>query len=199
MTEREKWVYVTKVRHAATDWNAQRRIQGRSDIPLNEHGQAQADSWSLEAAGHRWFASPLGRTVETARILGAASLCVEPRIVEMHWGDWEGRTINNLREELGEAMVRNEAHGLDFRPIGGESPREVQTRLAAWLFDLSRQQLPCVAVSHKGVIRALLSLATGWDMKGKAPYRLDWNSAHQFRVRAHSSDVYLHQLNICMR
>ena len=186
------------VRHATTDWNQQGRIQGHRDIPLNDDGRAQARGWQFDATGYRWIVSPLKRAIETAHLLGATSIERELRLSEMHWGEWEGRTLTALREEFGEAMSRNEARGLDFRPTGGESPREVQARLASWLNDVSQCSTPCIAVTHKGVIRALMSYATGWDMRGKSPHRLDWDSAHRFRVRAHSSEVELLKPNVSL-
>jgi probable phosphoglycerate mutase len=69
-------------------------------------------------------------------------------------------------------MAANEARGLDFRPPGGESPREVCARLQALLAELAADPQPVVAVCHKGVIRAALVLATGWDMRSKPPLRL---------------------------
>ena len=190
------WINVVMVRHATTDWNERGRIQGHCDISLNDHGRAQARSWCFDASGYRWIASPLKRTLETARLLGGMSIEREPRLREMHWGEWEGRTLVELRESMREVMTRNEARGLDFRPPGGESPRDVQKRLISWLVDVSVQTKPCLVVTHKGVIRALMAYATGWDMIGKSPIRLDWNSAHLFRVRAHSGDVDLHQPNL---
>lgn len=186
------------VRHATTDWNELGRIQGHSDITLNERGRAEASSWHLNALGYRWVASPLKRALETARLLGGARIESDWRLQEMHWGTWEGRTLAQLRSELGEAMQKNEARGLDFRPSGGESPREVQNRLRLWLGDVSQQVSPCIAVTHKGVIRALLAYATGWNMVGEPPCKLDWHSAHRFRVRAHTDEVELHQPNLAL-
>jgi len=105
-------------------------------------------------------------------------ITIEPRLVEMDWGRWEGRRLETLRAELGQEMIENEARGLDFRPDGGESPRDVQTRLAPWLAETAGGGRLHVAVTHKGVIRALLALATSWDMTGKPPVRLAWDRAH---------------------
>jgi probable phosphoglycerate mutase len=87
----------------------------------------------------------------------------------MDWGAWEGRTLADLRAEAPAAMAANEARGLDFRPQGGESPREVRARLEPLLAEF---QGDVICVTHKGVIRAALSLATGWDMTSKPPVRL---------------------------
>jgi probable phosphoglycerate mutase len=99
----------------------------------------------------------------------------------MSWGEWEGRSLAELRAELGEAMRQNEARGLDFRPAGGESPREVLARVSYWLALLTE---PTLAVTHRGVIRAVLAAATGWDMCGAPPAKLDWSACHLFRLAA---------------
>ena len=100
----------------------------------------------------------------------------------MDWGEWEGTSLPALREGLGEAMRANEARGLDFETPAGDSPRRVQARLLPWLVEIAEERRPVVAVSHKGVGRALLALAIGWDMKAKAPVRLRWEHAHRFEV-----------------
>ena len=66
-----------------------------------------------------------------------------------------------------------EGAGLDFRPPGGESPRLVAERLAACLRDLAATGRDHVLVTHKGVLRASLVLALGWDMLGKPPVRYE--------------------------
>ncbi|MGF1611692.1 MAG: histidine phosphatase family protein [Kiloniellales bacterium] len=172
------------LRHGPTDWNAARRIQGRTDRPLSEAGRDQVRRWRLpdELAGYRWLTSPLTRAVETAVLLGHAEAEVEPALIEMHWGGWEGWTLDELRQRDGAAMARNEARGLDFQPLGGESPRQVQQRLSGWLTQVVREGAPVVAISHKGVIRALYALASGWDMTGKPPVKLRWDAAHCFRL-----------------
>jgi probable phosphoglycerate mutase len=100
----------------------------------------------------------------------------------MGWGEWEGETVAGLRARLGTEMAMAEAAGLDFRPPGGESPRDVQARMMPLLVEIARSDRPTAAITHKGVIRAVLSLATGWDMRGKPPHRLSWSSAHLFRL-----------------
>jgi probable phosphoglycerate mutase len=80
-------------------------------------------------------------------------------------------------------MAENEARGLDFRPPGGESPRDVQARLEPWLAALAAgDQAINVAVAHKGVIRALYALAVGWDMTGKPPEKLRDGCGHLFEI-----------------
>lgn len=171
------------VRHADTAWSAQGRIQGRTDVSLSESGRGQFRARALprDCRGMKVVTSPLARCVETAVLLGAPDAEREPRIAEMHWGAWEGRLLVELRQELGEAMRQNEARGLDFRPEGGESPREVLSRVGIWLKEITT---PTLAITHRGVIRVVLAAATGWDMTGRPPAKLDWGAVHFFRVSA---------------
>jgi probable phosphoglycerate mutase len=174
--------FLAILRHAPTAWNAAGRIQGRADVPLDAAGRACALSWRPPPAlsPARWVASPLARARETARLMGLDAR-TEPALIEMDWGDWEGHRLTDLRQE-GHLTPANEATGLDFRPPGGESPREVQARLGDFLAAAARSTTPVAAVSHKGVIRALLALATGWDMTGEPPARLVANRVHLFRL-----------------
>ena len=128
------------------------------------------------------LSSPLIRAVETAEWVAGRTPDRDRRLIEMDWGLWEGRRIQDLRRDLGDEMARNEARGLDFRPEGGESPREVADRLIPLLKERAVLGEPAIAVSHKGVIRALLALSTGWGMTGKPPVKLDWSSAHLFSL-----------------
>ena len=169
------------LRHAPTQWNIEGRVQGRHDPPLA--ADAPYDyRLPPELDGFRWLSSPLRRARDTARRLGIAAPVIEPRLVEMSWGAWEGRCLAELRAQLGDAMAEAEAQGLDFRPPSGESPRDLQGRLRPLLAEIAEAGEPVGAITHKGVIRAVLGLASGWDMRCKQPHRLDWRSAHLFRL-----------------
>jgi probable phosphoglycerate mutase len=100
----------------------------------------------------------------------------------MDWGEWEGQTLAELRQSLGAEMTAEEAKGLDFRPPGGESPHDVQARIRPLLAEIASEGCDTAVVTHKGVIRAVFALATGWDMRGKPPCRLSWSAAHLFRL-----------------
>jgi len=169
------------VRHGDTPWSVEGRIQGRSDVPLSDSGRAAIRALRLPnpCRGMRIVSSPLARCVETAALLGAPDAPRDPRLAEMSWGAWEGRRLVELRAELGRAMEENEARGWDFRPERGESPREVLERVRSWLAELDE---PTLAVTHRGVIRAVFAAAAGWDMLGKPPAKLDWSAVHLFRV-----------------
>ena len=187
-------VLVALRRHGDTAWSAAGRIQGRRDVPLSDAGRAALAARELPALCRRMrvVTSPLARCVETARLLGAREAPSDARLVEMHWGDWEGRVLSELREELGAAMRENEARGWDFRPANGETPREVWSRVRPWLAEVNE---PTLAITHRGVIRAVLATATGWDMRGAPPAKLDWHAVHFFRLAPDGTPT-VHSLNV---
>ncbi len=188
---------VAVIRHGATDWSVEKRFQGHVDRPLSGTGRKAVSRWCVPArfCDFDWMTSPLLRARETAGLLGLDAK-TEPLLAEMHWGAWEGYTPAELRAELGaEAYAHEEAQGLDLRPEGGESPREVQRRVAQWLAEVHTIGRPVGAVAHKGIARALLCLATGWDMTGRPPHKLDWACLHLFGVRQ-GGDVRIVALNI---
>ena len=156
------------IRHGATDWNAERRLQGRTDRPLSRAGVAAVRRWRLPPLLQEavWATSPLARARQTAALLGHDGCVVEPALVEMAWGGWEGRAREELIVEVGFVAIERNPQGRDFRPPGGESPREVWARLKPWVATMAMTRGSIVAVTHRGVVRALYAEATGWDMIG---------------------------------
>jgi probable phosphoglycerate mutase len=159
------------LRHAPTAWTATGRLTGRADPPLSATGRAALASWRLptEFAGAPILTSPLARARETADAFGPAT--VEPRLVEMDWGTWEGWTLAELRAADPAGVAAIEARGLDLRPPAGERPRDLVLRLAALFAELAGAG-PRVLVTHKGVVRAAMVLATGWDYRSAPPRRV---------------------------
>ena len=182
--EQYKVTSLAMIRHGPTQWTEEKRLQGRTDIPLSDAGREMVSKWRVPAPvdHYRWVCSPLRRARETAELLGAGDLEIEPRLIEMNYGNWEGGKLKDLRETLGEEMAMNESRGLDFLPDGGETPRAVQERLISWLHDVATDGRPIVTVAHHGIIRALFSLATGWDMVGSPPEKFRWGAMHLFLI-----------------
>ncbi|MDQ1588135.1 MAG: hypothetical protein QOJ77_1300 [Microbacteriaceae bacterium] len=147
------------VRHGETDWNLSRRIQGSSDIPLNETGREQARATGKALTRRRWdaiYASPLSRAVETARIISAEAGLDDPRFVadvaERRYGDAEGLT--------GEEILARFPEGVAVP--GRESREQVVARALPALIDLAEAHLgeSVIVVCHGGVIGALVRHVT---------------------------------------
>ncbi|NVD38029.1 histidine phosphatase family protein [Ensifer sp. HO-A22] len=162
-------IYV--IRHGQTDWNAESRLQGQKDIPLNDTGRQQATGNGLalaailgaDAQQFDFVASPLGRTRETMERLRRA-MGLDPtlyrtddRLKEVSFGDWEGFTLPELKRSVPERIAERRKVKWDFIPPGddAESYEILSWRIAAWLKDVNG---PTVCVSHGGVIRALFKL-----------------------------------------
>jgi len=179
-------VTLALLRHGETPWSRDKRVQGRTDIGLTDTAAATLARQTLppECDGLQVVTSPLARCVQTAAQLRLDSATIDTRLAEMAWGQWEGRRLADLRSELGSAMAQNEARGWDFLPPGGESPRLVWQRVQPCLVAWAAQRHPTLAVTHRGVIRVILAQATGWDMLGKPPAKLDWNALQFFTLDA---------------
>ena len=172
------------LRHGITAWNLEKRIQGRIDQPLSAAGREQFRALNLpgDYLGDHWYCSPLRRAVESAELLALYDVVIEPALIEMDWGDWEGEVLKPLRKRIGESMRANERRGLDFRPPGGESPRLVQARLQPWLRQIAASRVNTGAIVHKGIIRCIYALACNWDMCGETPVEFAWDALHRFEL-----------------
>ena len=161
------------VRHGETDWNVEGRLQGQRDIPLNENGRAQARRNGEiiareipEAAGFDFVASPLGRARETMEIARAAmnldpkAYAVDPRLVEITFGELEGFTYQDIENREPGWLKMRDANKWEFLPPGGESYRMLHDRIIAWLETVS---VPLVVVAHGGVGRVLRAHLLGLD------------------------------------
>ena len=176
------------IRHGRTAWNECGRIQGHRDIGLSAAGRAELAARRIppEYAHFRWYASPLARAVQTARL------------VELHWGEWQGCTRQGLRQRHGEAFAENEARGLGFRPPGGESPGELRLRFREWLAEMAAAEQAVIAITHKGIIQMALALATGWDLMSRPPVRLDWRCAQLFSIAGTPPRLEAKKLNVAL-
>ncbi|MFW8594237.1 histidine phosphatase family protein [Cribrihabitans neustonicus] len=162
------------LRHGHTAWNRAGRIQGRSDIPLDEDAKAELSGCALPAPWNTaaLWSSPLLRAAETAQLIAGRPPHTAPELTEMNWGRWEGLHGADLKADPNSGFRDIEDWGWHYRPPGGESPAEVWTRIEPWLAGLSRDT---VAVCHIGIMRMILARAHGWDFAGPAPFRIKRN------------------------
>jgi broad specificity phosphatase PhoE len=158
------------IRHGQTDWNAEGRLQGQKDIPLNALGRSQATRngerlHDMIGKGDEFsfVASPLSRTRETmerlrtAMGLDPAGYSTDKRLVEVSFGDWEGHTLAEIDRIAPERLAARGEEKWSFIPPGetAESYEILCWRVGAWLQSVDR---PTVCVSHGGIIRSLFRL-----------------------------------------
>ncbi|NIZ62023.1 histidine phosphatase family protein [Sedimentitalea sp. CY04] len=162
------------LRHGHTHWNRAGRIQGRSDIPLDDGARADLSGFTLPAPWDQadLWSSPLKRAVETAEIVSGREPKTAPELTEMFWGDWEGKHGLDLKADPNSGFRDIENWGWDFQPPGGETPAQVWARIEPWVNTLQRDTL---AVCHIGIMRMILARAYGWGFDGPAPFRIKRN------------------------
>ncbi len=157
------------IRHGETRWNAEGRIQGHTDIPLNETGRAQALAMAFNAAHHRFhaiYSSDLLRATETAQVLAQREdleVKLLPQLRERHFGLFQGLTAAQGAARHPEAYAHYVARDLDYDFVTGESLRRFAERVADGIDWLVRHHggQTVAAVSHSGVLDVVYRRATG--------------------------------------
>lgn len=161
------------IRHGETDWNRDRRYQGQRDIPLNGTGREQARrngevlrSTLADPARARFIASPLGRARETMEIVRTAlglpthGYEIDPRLMELSYGAWEGTLQDDLMRTDPAGVAARSADPFRWRPENGESYADLLARVRGWAGTVTEE---CVVVSHGGVSRCLRAHILGLD------------------------------------
>ncbi len=162
------------LRHGHTDWNRAGRIQGRSDIPLDDAARADLSDLRLPPPWNTadLWSSPLRRASETAQLVSGRTPRTSDALIEMNWGAWEGKHGTDLAADPNSGFRPIEDWGWHYRPPRGETPTEVWTRIAPWLHSLTTDT---VAVCHIGIMRMILARAYNWSFEGPAPFRIKRN------------------------
>lgn len=133
------------VRHGQTDWNLEGRYQGQSDVPLNQNGLMQAESLIDKLNGHIFaavYSSDLTRARQTAGPIAKhldIPVHLEPRLREIHQGEWEGVLVDDIKARYAEIWSQRAMDPASVRPPGGETVGEVAERVYAALDDIARR------------------------------------------------------------
>ncbi len=129
--------HLVLIRHGETDWNVEGRYQGQADPALNQAGLRQAHGLAetMQQLGLQvLYSSPLKRAAQTAEILAHAlglPLQYEPRLMEIHQGDWQTRLRSEIEICYPDLFRRWEREPWQVSPPGGESLKTVQRRVRA--------------------------------------------------------------------
>jgi broad specificity phosphatase PhoE len=177
------------VRHGETDWNRERRFQGRADLPLNEAGRGQARELAERLHGEpvsALYTSPLRRASETAEILAERfGLQVQPldALLEIDVGAWEGLTIDEVRATYPERADADWRSGWE----DGETYEELSKRVVPALVALGAKHEgeQVLAVTHAGPLRAAIaaSLRLSYDDARPLIGRLENCAVFRFAIR----------------
>jgi probable phosphoglycerate mutase len=159
------------IRHGETEWNAGRRLQGQADTPLNAAGEAQAQRCGhvlknllmlrgVDPVALDYVSSPLSRARVTMELirgelgLDRSAYRVDPRLIEMSFGEWDGLDFAALQTREAAALARRAQDPWRFCPPGGESFEQVAVRIGAWHAEITRDTVVC---AHLGTARSLLA------------------------------------------
>lgn len=158
------------VRHGETNWNAEGRLQGQVDTDLNARGRSQADrnggklaELISDPSRFDFVASPLRRTRDTMEHIRAQmnlppkDYRTDPVLVEVHFGDWQGHTFEELEAMEPGCFARREVDKWNFLPPGvdAESYDDLAERIRPWFESLRRET---VCVTHGGIVRSVFWL-----------------------------------------
>jgi len=145
-------------RHGDTAWSGQRRLVGRNDVPLVAAGEQNARRLGdrlRTVAFERVLVSPLGRARRTAELAGFGAAQVDERLLEMDFGLYEGRTVEEIRrDQPGWTYLR------DLCP-GGEGPDDIGRRADDLLADLESTSGDVVLFGHSVILRVVAARFLG--------------------------------------
>ena len=161
------------VRHGATQLSAEDAFAGETDVALSDLGREQLRKLAHRLAGEPIagvYASPLGRTMETARILAEPhGKPVTPRdgLREISHGHWEGKTRAVIEKEYPREYALWQADPFSFAPPGGETGLAVTARALPALLDIvaASAGAQVIVASHKATIRLLIGSLLGFDLR----------------------------------
>ena len=184
-------VRIIAIRHGETAWNALGRIQGHTDIGLNDNGHAQAQQVAQALGGEALdaiYSSDLQRAWQTAQAIAAvtaAPLHAEPGLRERCFGSFEGSSFAQIAHQQPQAAELWRKRDVQFAPPdGGESLLQLQERIAAAVQRVAAAHIGghIALVAHGGVLDMLYRLATRqhlqaprtWQLPNAAINRLLW-------------------------
>ena len=154
------------VRHGETLWNRDGRVQGHTDVPLNERGREQARALGKRLAGHPFcavYASDLSRARESAELIVHGSdvpITADRDLREFSYGAWEGLTVGEAEARDPEVFAaRMKLRARAFAAPGGEDTPQLLGRVRRFCVGAEERHDPgedILVVAHAGPIRALL-------------------------------------------
>jgi probable phosphoglycerate mutase len=182
------------IRHGETAWNAERRLQGHLDIPLNEEGERQARLLA-GALAHEpidlLVSSDLGRARQTAQAVAALRgmpLQIEPGLRERCYGGFEGLLYSEIEQRFPAEFAAWQARDIDaILPDGkncGETFRQFYARATEAILGLARMHpgRTLALVAHGGVLECAYRMAGNLPLETPRDFKVYNASVNRFRV-----------------
>lgn len=150
------------IRHGQTDWNVAGKIQGRTDIPLNDTGRRQAQCLARGMEKRlvvQVFTSTLKRAEETARVIAQSQqIDVEPipDLQEIGFGCWEGLTLKEIQQQYPKEYERWCINPVTVAPPGGELQAEIRQRCCRVMERIQKQAKGDFAIVSHGAMLAYI-------------------------------------------
>ena len=170
------------IRHGETDWNRALRFQGQIDVSLNDMGLTQARRLAQHLRDSEWdtatqlHSSDLTRAMQTAQQLCSAQRVLQPQVGlrEQGFGIFEGKSVEELKQDMPDLWAQWRRFQADFELPGGESTRRFHARILSHLTELAEQHRGerLVVVTHGGVL----------DMVWRTVHQLDLNGYRQCQI-----------------
>ena len=170
---------ITLLRHGQTDFNAQGRLQGRVDNPLNDIGIQQAKR-AAEAIGpvDEIISSPLQRAIQTAEAFNM-EIQTDENWIELDYGDWDGAHLNTISKETWIEWKSNPS----FKPPNGESLKTLGHRVRLFLENVQKNSKHhLLIVTHVSPIKAAVAWTLGVNDSLGWRTRLDTASFTQIQI-----------------
>lgn len=175
---------IVLIRHGQTQWNSEGRVQGRTDIPLNARGMAQAEAVGEWLSGRKIdavYASPLMRAHDTAKaIADRHNLCVKllDEMIEIEFGLWEGKTSRELSKEFPEFWVDwswhlDEEKSAMMRAESAYAILARAKRAVSAVMDENAADATVAIVSHTMPIKLLMADAVGIPLENMRQVKVD--------------------------
>ncbi len=193
-------LHLILVRHGESEWNAQRRYQGQSDVPLSELGRRQAQLVAERLAGVKIdaaYASDLVRAWETAQIIvekNCLEVAPDPRLRELKFGVLEGLTFEEAQAQYPE-MIAAWLEDFNRPPEGGETIELFNARVVSLLDDLKQEhdEQVVLLVGHGGSLSEILRVVLGLSREKR--WYLEMENASLSEVLIAEEYVSLKRLN----
>jgi broad specificity phosphatase PhoE len=186
------------IRHARSTWNAEGRVQGQADPPLDEVGRRQAQAVAARLGSETFdalYSSPLVRARETAEAIARRCRLIvkyDKRLMEWHMGEWSGLT----GAEIEAWRAAHPDHRRSDGPPGGESRAALMTRAAAIFADIHAaypDDHRVAVVGHGGLFSAYITCLL--NLPPESPVSFHSNNTAIARLRVRDGQVAILALN----